>query len=124
VKEFDRTLPKICAHGSALNQIWTNLIDNAVDAMDGTGEIRIRTVREYGMARVELEDNGPGIPPAIQGRIFEPFFTTKGMGQGSGLGLDVVRRIVEQHHGQIHVESRPGMTRFVVRLPLPKALGA
>ena len=118
-REYDRTLPRIHAHGGELNQVWTNLIDNAIDAMHGDGHLRIRTAREDACILVEIADDGPGIPPEVQPRIFEPFFTTKGVGQGTGLGLDVTRRIVvTQHHGDIRVESRPGDTRFQVRLPI------
>jgi signal transduction histidine kinase len=118
-REYDRGLPKICAQGSELNQVWTNLIDNAVDAMGGKGKLWIRTGREGDRARVEIADDGPGIPPALQARIWEPFFTTKGVGRGTGLGLDVARRIVvARHGGDIRVESKPGDTRFVIRLPL------
>jgi signal transduction histidine kinase len=116
--DFDRTLPRVCAHGSELNQVWTNLIDNAVDAMDGKGELRIRTARELDYVLVEIVDNGPGIPPKILDHIFEPFFTTKGVGHGTGLGLETVRRIVREHGGEITVESAPGATRFEVRIPL------
>ena len=123
-REYDRSLPKICAHGSELNQVWTNLIDNAVDAMGGKGHLWVRTIREGDAARVEIADDGPGIPPAIQARIWEPFFTTKGVGQGTGLGLDVVRRIVTARHGgDIRVDSKPGDTRFVVHLPLQRPGG-
>jgi signal transduction histidine kinase len=117
VREFDRTLPRICARGSELNQVWTNLIDNAIDAMGGKGELRIRTARELDRALVEIRDNGPGIPPELRDRIFEPFFTTKNVGDGIGLGLDAVYRIVNDHHGEIRVDSRPGDTRFRVLLP-------
>lgn len=117
--DFDRTLPKICARGSELNQVWTNLIDNAIDAMQGQGELRIRTARELDRLLVEIGDNGPGIPPEVQAHVFEPFFTTKGVGQGTGLGLETVRRIVREHSGEITVESVPGDTRFQIRLPLP-----
>jgi signal transduction histidine kinase len=117
--DFDRTLPRICAHGSELNQVWTNLIDNAVDAMDGKGELHIRTARELDHLLIEIGDDGPGIPPEVQGHIFDPFFTTKGVGQGTGLGLETVRRIVQEHSGEITVESVPGDTRFQIRLPLP-----
>ncbi len=118
IKEYDRTLPLICAHGSELNQVWTNLIDNAIDAMKGQGELRIRTSRELDRVLVEIIDNGPGIPPEIEERIFEPFFTTKGVGEGTGLGLDTVYRIVRSHHGQVKVDSRPGRTNFQVWLPV------
>jgi signal transduction histidine kinase len=117
--DFDRTLPKICARGSELNQVWTNLIDNAVDAMQGKGELRIRTARELDRLLVEIGDDGPGIPPEVQAHIFEPFFTTKGVGQGTGLGLETARRIVQEHSGEITVQSVPGDTRFQIRLPLP-----
>ena len=116
--DFDRTLPRVCARGSELNQVWTNLIDNAVDAMNGEGELSIRTARELDRVLVEIADNGPGIPPEIVDRIFEPFFTTKDVGNGTGLGLETVRRIVREHGGEITVESAPGATRFQVRLPL------
>jgi signal transduction histidine kinase len=116
--DFDRTLPRVCARGGELNQVWTNLIDNAVDAMNGKGELSIRTARELDRVLVEIADNGPGIPPEIVDRIFEPFFTTKDVGNGTGLGLETVRRIVREHGGEITVESAPGGTRFQVRLPL------
>jgi len=119
--DFDRGLPKISAHASDLNQVWTNLIDNAVDAMGGQGELRIRTTRELDHMLVEIGDNGPGIPTDVQAHIFEPFFTTKGVGQGTGLGLETARRIIQEHSGDITFESAPGDTRFQVRLPLPAA---
>jgi len=124
VREYDRTLPKVCAHPGELNQVWTNLIDNAVDAMNGKGELRIRTARDPNHVLVEIGDNGPGIPLDVQKRIFEPFFTTKGVGKGLGLGLDTVYRIVRNHHGEVTFKSRPGDTRFTVRLPIPGANGA
>jgi len=117
--DFDRTLPKICARGSELNQVWTNLIDNAIDAMEGHGELRIRTARELDRMLIEIADNGPGIPPEVQAHIFEPFFTTKGVGKGTGLGLETVHRILQEHSGEITVQSVPGDTRFQIRLPLP-----
>jgi signal transduction histidine kinase len=101
-----------------LNQVWTNLIDNALDAMGADGELRIRTATELDGVMVEIGDNGPGIPQEIRPRIFDPFFTTKGVGEGTGLGLDTACRIVRNHHGSIHVDSKPGDTRFQVRLPL------
>lgn len=122
--DFDRTLPKICAHGSELNQVWTNLIDNAIDAMQGKGELRIRTALELDRLLVEIGDSGPGIPQEIRTHIFEPFFTTKGVGQGTGLGLETAARIVHDHHGQIAFESVPGDTRFQIRLPLARHPGA
>ena len=104
--------------GSELNQVWTNLIDNAIDAMNGNGELRVRTFRDDGCVVVEIGDNGPGISPEIESHIFDPFFTTKGVGEGTGLGLDTVQRIVKKHHGNIQVNSKPGDTRFQVWLPL------
>jgi len=119
VRDYDRSLPKICAQGGELNQVWTNLIDNAIDAMDGAGTLTVRTGRERDCLLVEIGDTGPGIPPELQRRIFEPFFTTKDVGQGTGLGLDISYRIVvRRHHGDIRVESKPGDTRFQVLLPL------
>jgi len=107
--------------GSELNQIWTNIIDNAIDAMHGKGELRIRTYTDDGCAVVEIADNGPGIPEEVQPRIFEPFFTTKGVGEGTGLGLDTVQRLVKKHRGNIQVSSKPGDTCFQVWLPLAGA---
>jgi signal transduction histidine kinase len=117
-REFDSHLPRVCARGSELNQVWTNLIDNAIDAMGGKGELTIRTSRELDYALIEIIDNGPGIPAAAQPHIFEPFFTTKGVGAGTGVGLDIAYRIVRGHRGEITFESRPGRTAFQVRLPL------
>lgn len=117
-REYDKSLPKIIANGGELNQIWTNLIDNSICAMKGKGELKIRTARENDVALVEITDNGPGIPAEIQSRIFEPFFTTKGVGEGTGLGLDLTYRIVGRHHGDIRFTSKPGETRFQIRLPL------
>ncbi|HYP06749.1 MAG TPA: ATP-binding protein, partial [Bryobacteraceae bacterium] len=122
-REYDKELPKICANGSELNQVWTNLIDNAVDAMaeDSSGRprvLRIRTARKLDRVVVELFDTGPGVPPSLRDRIFEPFFTTKKQGDGTGLGLDVVRRIVQRHHGELRLESAPGRTCFQVILPV------
>jgi signal transduction histidine kinase len=107
--------------GSELNQVWTNLIDNAIDAMNGNGELRVRTYRDDGCVVVEIGDNGPGISPEVKAHIFEPFFTTKAVGEGTGLGLDTVQRIVRKHRGNIQVNSRPGDTRFQVSLPLADA---
>jgi len=121
-REFAGSLPKIPANGSELNQIWTNLIDNAIAAMNSqlNGEkiLTIRTVLEPEDVLVEFTDNGPGIPAEIRGRIFEPFFTTKPVGEGTGLGLDIVQRIVRNHQGSINVNSQPGHTSFQIRLPL------
>jgi signal transduction histidine kinase len=118
-KQFDPGLPKIPAYAGELNQVWTNLIDNAAQAMHGAGTLTIRTAREDDCVLVEIGDTGPGIPEAIQRRIFEPFFTTKPVGEGTGLGLDIAWRIVvNKHHGDLRVESAPGDTRFQVRLPI------
>ncbi len=119
VKDYDRGLPSIPVYAGELNQVWTNLIDNAVDAMDGDGTLTLRTFRDDGWLVVEIGDTGAGIPEDIRGRIFEPFFTTKGVGAGTGLGLDISWRIVvNKHHGDLSVESSPGDTRFQVRLPV------
>src|SRR3984893_5521718 len=107
--------------GSELNQVWTNIIDNAIDAMGGKGALRVRTYQDDGCVVVEIGDNGPGISPEVEAHIFEPFFTTKGVGQGTGLGLDTVQRIVKKHRGNIQVDSKPGDTRFQVWLPLAEA---
>jgi len=118
-KSFSGDLPKIRANGGELNQIWTNLIDNAIDAMaeSETKVLEVRTCTEPGGILVEIIDSGPGIPAEIQARIFDAFFTTKEVGKGTGLGLDIVHRIVRDHHGSIRVSSRPGRTVFQVRLP-------
>ncbi len=119
VKEFDRSLPKVLAFPGELNQVWTNLIDNAASAMNGSGTLRVRTRLDGDSLLVEIADTGPGIPPELQRRIFEPFFTTKAVGQGTGLGLDISWRIVvNRHGGDIRVRSEPGDTCFQVRLPL------
>ncbi|HZR38962.1 MAG TPA: ATP-binding protein [Ktedonobacteraceae bacterium] len=119
VREYDRSLPRLSVYGSELNQVWTNLIDNAIDAIDTEGRITVRTWREGTYVCVAIIDNGTGIPPEIQSRIFEPFFTTKGVGKGTGLGLDIAYRIVvTNHHGTLQVSSQPGDTRFQVCLPL------
>jgi signal transduction histidine kinase len=119
VKDFDRSLPPIPLYAGELNQVWTNLIDNAVQAMDGSGTLTLRTSLDGDHVRVEIGDTGPGVPPEIRQRIFEPFFTTKPVGQGTGLGLDISYRIVvARHGGDLTVESTPGETTFIVRLPL------
>jgi len=121
-RDYAPDLPHIEAYGSELNQVWTNLIDNAVDAMQGQGEISLRTYARSDNVIVEIADNGPGIPPEVQQRIFEPFFTTKGPGTGTGLGLHIVYNIVvDKHHGQITVRSQPGETCFQVTLPVKLA---
>jgi signal transduction histidine kinase len=119
VRDYDRTLPKVCAYVGELNQVWTNLIDNALDAMNGRGTLTIRTRAAEDGVSVEVIDSGPGIPSEIQSRIFEPFFTTKPVGQGTGLGLEISYRIITvRHHGSIRVNSKPGETRFRILLPL------
>ena len=117
-REYEKVPLLVNSFGSELNQVWTNLIDNAIDAMEGKGELRVRTSREDTCVLVEIADNGPGISPEILSHIFEPFFTTKDVGKGTGLGLDTVQRIVKKHSGNIQVSSKPGKTRFQVRLPL------
>jgi signal transduction histidine kinase len=119
VREYDRSLPRVEAYGGELNQVWLNLVDNAIDALGGRGQIRIRTARDGEGVLVSIADTGPGIPEDIRRRIFEPFFTTKEPGKGTGLGLDIARRIVvERHGGDLSLETAPGNTRFVVRLTL------
>ena len=117
-RDYDPDLPKVCAYGSELNQVWTNLIDNAIDAMGGQGELRIVAKCALDAVCIEIGDSGPGIPDEVKSRIFDPFFTTKPVGEGTGLGLDTVMRIVQKHHGTIEVKSKPGDTRFQVRIPL------
>ncbi|MEP6852999.1 MAG: ATP-binding protein [bacterium] len=122
VKDYEPSLPSIQAYPAELNQVWTNLIDNAVAAMDGTGTLTLRTRAEDGRVAVEIGDTGPGVPAEIRERIFEPFFTTKAVGKGTGLGLDISYRIVvTRHGGDLRVESTPGDTRFTVTLPLRAA---
>jgi signal transduction histidine kinase len=120
-RDYQRDPLLVNSFGSELNQVWTNIIDNAIDAMHGKGELRVRTYHDDGCAVVEIGDNGPGIPDEVQPHIFEPFFTTKGVGEGTGLGLDTVQRIVKKHRGNIQVDSTPGNTRFQVWLPLAGA---
>jgi signal transduction histidine kinase len=119
VRDYGRDLPKIPCFPGELNQVWTNLIDNAVSAMGGSGTLTIRTSLDRDKLLVDIGDTGPGVPPDLQRRIFEPFFTTKPVGQGTGLGLDICFRIVvTRHHGELWVQSVPGDTHFLVRLPL------
>ena len=120
-RDYGRVPLLVNSFGSELNQVWTNIIDNAIDAMHGKGELRVRTFRDDGCIVVEIGDNGPGISPEVQPHIFEPFFTTKGVGEGTGLGLDTAQRIVKKHRGTIQVTSKPGDTRFQVWLPLAGA---
>ena len=117
-RDYAESLPVIKAYGSELNQVWTNLIVNAVDAMSKGGTLKVRTKREPTDIMVEIRDNGAGIPASVRSRIFEPFFTTKPVGEGTGLGLDTVARIVRKHRGNIRFESKPGDTCFQVRLPI------
>jgi len=117
-RDYEAQLPRVCAYGSELNQVWTNLIDNAIDAMQGQGELRIRARRDLDAVVVEIGDNGPGVPEEIRSKIFDPFFTTKPVGEGTGLGLDTAMRIIHKHHGTIELKSKPGDTRFFVRVPL------
>src|SRR5437899_5880615 len=121
-RDYQRVPLLVNSFGSELNQVWTNIIDNAIDAMGGKGELRVRTYREDNCVVVEIADNGPGILPEIRSHIFEPFFTTKAVGEGTGLGLDTVQRIVKKHRGNIQVSSKPGDTRFQVWLPLADGL--
>ena len=119
VREYEEGLPPVCGHAGELNQVWTNLLDNAIDAVGGHGKIGVRASRENGRVLVEISDDGPGIPEEVRDRMFEPFFTTKDVGKGTGLGLDISRRVVvDDHGGDIRVDSRPGETRFEVRLPI------
>jgi signal transduction histidine kinase len=117
-RDYAKDLPHIKAYGSELNQVWTNLIVNAIEAMSEGGKLKIRTKREPIDILVEIRDNGSGIPENVKTRIFEPFFTTKPVGEGTGLGLDAVARIVRRHRGNISFESKPGDTCFQVRLPV------
>jgi signal transduction histidine kinase len=121
VRDYDPDLPPIQARGNELSQVWTNLIDNAIGAMHGEGQLALITRREADAVTVEVADTGPGIPPEVMPHLFEPFFTTKQAGVGTGLGLDISQRIVQQHNGSIEVLSQPGNTRFVVRLPVRAA---
>ena len=120
-RDYQQVPLLVNSFGSELNQVWTNIIDNAIDAMNGKGELQVRTYRDDSCVVVEIGDDGPGIPPEVQPHIFEPFFTTKGVGQGTGLGLDTVQRIVKKHRGSIQVTSKPGDTRFRVWLPFAEA---
>ncbi|NUR83665.1 MAG: cyclic nucleotide-binding domain-containing protein [Nonomuraea sp.] len=125
VTDYDRTLPEIPAYAGELNQVWTNLISNALDAMGSKGTLTIRTAHDEDEAIIEIGDTGPGVPDAIKDRIFEPFFTTKTVGHGTGLGLDISYRIVAgRHNGELKVRSVPGETWFEVRLPLREVPGA
>ena len=120
-RDYESVPLLVNSFGSELNQVWTNIIDNAIDAMKGKGHLRVRTFREDGSVVVEIGDDGPGIPSEVEAHIFEPFFTTKKVGEGTGLGLDTVQRIVRRHQGNVQVESKPGDTRFQIYLPLSEA---
>jgi len=118
-RQYAGDLPHIQAHGSELNQVWTNIIENAIDAIGGHGNITLRASRHNGYVLVEIEDDGPGMPPEIATRVFDPFFTTKPPGNGTGLGLNISHNIVVQEHkGRIKVDSKPGRTTFRVFLPI------
>jgi len=121
-REYQPVPLLVDSFGTELNQVWTNLIQNAIDAMDGKGELRVRTFHDENHVVVEIGDNGPGIAPEVRSHIFEPFFTTKGVGEGTGLGLDTAQRIVRKHRGDIHVSSTPGDTRFQVWLPVAESV--
>ena len=120
IKNFDTSLPPVKAMIGELNQVWTNLIDNALDAMEpiGKGILEIKTKQDKDFVEVSIIDNGPGIPESIRSQVFDPFFTTKPIGKGTGLGLDVVMSIVKQHRGSIKVNSVPGRTEFIVCFPI------
>ena len=122
IEAFDEKIPKIIALVGELNQVWTNIIDNALDAMQpaGKGQLTIKTEKDHAYVKVSIIDNGPGIPADIQSQIFDPFFTTKDIGKGTGLGLDVVNRIVRQHQGIVQVNSVPGRTAFIVCFPIKR----
>jgi len=122
IREFAPDVPKVTANGGELNQIWTNLIDNAADAMKANGKLRIRVAHEGNYVLVEVTDNGTGIPEDVQPHIFEPFFTTKGVGDGTGLGLDAVQRIIRKMRGTINFDSVPGETCFQVRIPIRQSM--
>ena len=119
-KDFQENLPKIKAMVGELNQIWTNIIDNAIDALPEKGKLSIKTYQEGSNIKTDIEDNGPGIPSEIKDKIFEPFFTTKSVGEGTGLGLDIVKKIIDQHEGALFLDSVPGKTIFTICFPISK----
>ncbi|MEA2267176.1 MAG: hypothetical protein QOE27_2759, partial [Solirubrobacteraceae bacterium] len=122
VRDYDRSLPKLTVRGSELNQVWTNLLDNAIYALGDQGTITIATRREGTCAVVEITDDGPGIPPELHEKVFDSFFTTKEVGRGTGLGLATARTVVVEHHdGSLGLESRPGRTTFRVSLPFTQS---
>jgi signal transduction histidine kinase len=118
VVNIEDALPAVNGFGGELNQVWANLIDNALDAVDQAGRVELKAYRKNDSVVVRVIDNGPGIPAEIRDRIFDPFFTTKPIGEGTGLGLDIVRRLVQRHNGQVELESQPGLTEFRVTLPI------
>jgi signal transduction histidine kinase len=118
IRDYAESLPRIMAFGSELNQVWTNLIDNAIDALPEGGQLKVKTKLEPLNVMIEIHDNGPGIPLDVQSHIFEPFFTTKPFGEGTGLGLETSMRIVRKHHGNLRFDTKEGDTCFQVRLPL------
>ena len=118
---IEKDVPPVFGFGGELNQVWANLIDNALDAVSDGGRVELDVAREGGAVVVRIVDDGAGISPEIRGRIFDPFFTTKPVGEGTGLGLDIVRRLIQRHHGQIELESRPGRTEFRITLPVAPA---
>jgi signal transduction histidine kinase len=121
-RDYDESLPQLTVHAAELNQVWTNLLVNAIDALGETGHIKITTRADGDCAEVDISDDGPGIPPEVRDRVFDPFFTTKEVGRGTGLGLDTARRIiVDRHHGTLTLETEPGRTMFRVRVPLNAA---
>jgi len=123
VRDYSTDVPRIEAYPGELNQVWTNLIDNAIDAMDGTGTFRLTTRAEGDQVVIEIADTGPGMPPQVAARAFEPFYTTKDVGKGTGLGLDIARRIItERHGGTITIDSRSGETILRVRIPVRPAV--
>ena len=120
-RRFGSEVPAVDAYPGELNQVWTNLLDNAIDAMDGSGSLTVATRVDGGDIVVEITDSGHGIDPSLAARVFEPFFTTKDVGKGTGLGLDITRRIVvDRHGGQLTFESKPGATTASVRLPISR----
>jgi len=120
-RDYDKALPELTVRGSELNQVWTNLLDNAIDALGDAGTIAVRTRRDGDCAEISVADDGPGIPPDVREHLFDPFFTTKDVGHGTGLGLATARRIVvDRHDGSLSLDSRPGATVFTVRLPLER----
>jgi signal transduction histidine kinase len=121
--EVEPKLPRVLGFGGELNQVWMNILDNALDAApnDGSGSVTVSARQEHGFVVVRIRDNGPGIPDDVRPRIFDPFFTTKPPGEGTGLGLDIVQRIVRRHRAEIDVTSRPGHTEFRIGLPLESA---